>query len=137
MGTVAARVGEHHSAQVRGSGQVSTWRADTGRGQVRGGGRIHRTDANLRVGKRDHVVGGVHFQTPFLHCSRACACSLCVCVCFRPPVRPRNSHFLRFVCALCSEVVVRSLVFLASVFLVALDLQLCVTLRQCSEFYEA
>ena len=30
-----------------------------------------------------------------------------------------------------------SLVFLASMFLVALDLQLCVTLRQYSEFYEA
>ena len=139
VGTVAARVGEHHSAHVRGGGQAPTWQVDTGRGQVRGGGRTHRTDANLRVGKRDHVVGGVHFQTPFSHCSRVCARSLCVCVCvcFCSPARPRNSHCLRFVCALCSEVVVCSLVFLASVFLVALDLQLCVTLRQCSEFYEA
>ena len=78
---VAARVGDHHSARVQGSGQASTWQADTGRGQVRGGGQTHRTDANLRVGKRDHVVGGVHFQTPFLHCSRVRARSLCVCVC--------------------------------------------------------
>ena len=31
----------------------------------------------------------------------------------------------------------RFVVFLASLFLVALDLQLCVMLRQCSEFYEA
>ena len=81
VGTVAATVGEHHLAQMRGSGQAPTWRADTERGQVRGCGRTHRTDANLRVGKRDHVVGGVHFQTPFSLCSRARARSLCVCVC--------------------------------------------------------
>ena len=97
VGTVAARVGKHHPARVQGSGQAPMWRVDIGRGQVRGGGRTHRMDGNLRVGKGHHILGGVHFETPFLLCSCMRARSMCVCVCVLPPAYAPAKLFFSYV----------------------------------------
>ena len=94
---------------------------------------MRRTGAPLRVGKGHHVIRGIHFQTPFLLCSRARAPALCLCVCFRPAARPRYSPLSRSACALCSVLVLLSVVVLASDFVVALHLHFSVTFMYWSD----
>ena len=127
VGTLANRGGYNPEVRVRGGRAAHTWHAGRGIGQGRGGGRTRQTGAPLRVGKGHHVVQGVHFQTPFLLCSRVHAPALCLCVCFRPAARPRNAPISRSACALCSELVLLCVLCLASAFVVALHLQFSVT----------
>ena len=118
---------------MRGGCEAYTLRGDRGSGQGQGGGWTCRTGAPLRVGKRHHVVRGVHFQTPFLLCSRTRDPALTLCVYFRPAARMQNSFFCRCACALCIVLVLRCVLCLVSVFVVALYLQFTLTLLQCSE----
>ena len=127
VGTLANRSGYNPEVGVRGGRAAHTWHAGRGTGHGRGGGRTCRTGAPLRVGKGHHVVRGVHFQTPFSLCSRACAPALCLCVCFRPAARPRNSPLSRSACVLCSVLILLCVLCLPSVFVVTLHLQFSVT----------
>ena len=108
---------------MRSGREAHTWRAGRGSGQGRGGRRTRRTGAPLRVRKGHHVIRGVHFQTPFSLCSRARGPALSLCVYFRPATRPRNFLFCRCACAICIVLVLRRVLYLASVFVVTLRLQ--------------
>ena len=133
VGTLVNKGGYNPEVRVRGGRAAHMWCAGKGTGQGRGGGRTRQTGAPLRVGKGHHVVRGVHFQTPFSLCSRACGLALCLYVCFRPATRPPNSHLCRPPCALCSVLVFLCVLCLVSVFVVALYLELLVTFMQSSE----
>ena len=122
MGTLVNSGGYNPEVRVRGGRAARTWRAGRGTGQGQGGGRTRQTGAPLRVGKGHHVVPALHFQTPFLLCSRMRALALCLCVCFRLAARLRHSLLSRSACALCSVLVLLSVVVLASAFVVALHL---------------
>ena len=135
VGTLVNRGGYNPEVRVRGDRAAHTWRAGKGTGQGRGGGRTRRTGAPLRVGKGHHVVPTLHIQTPFLLCSRVRAPALCLCLGFRPTARPRHSLLSSFASALCSELVLLSLLVLASAFVIALHLHFSLTFRySCSEW---
>ena len=133
VGMLVNRGGYNPEVRVRGGRAAHTWRAGRGTGQGWRGGRTRRTGAPLRVGKGHHVVRGVHFQTPFSLCSRARATALCLCVCFRPATRPSLSPLSRSACALCSFLLLLSVVVLASDFVFALHLHFSVTFMYCSD----
>ena len=109
------------------------WCTGRGIGQGRGGGRTRRTGAPLRVGKGDHVVRGVHFQTNFLLCSRARAAALSLCVCFCLAAQPPLSTLSHSACALCSFLLLLSVVVLASDFVFTLHLHFSVTFMYCND----
>ena len=133
VGTLLNRGGYNPEVRVQGGRAGHTWRAGRGTGQGWGGGWMHRTGAPLRVGKEHHVVRRVHFQTPFFLCSRARAHALCLCLCFCPAARPPHSPLSHSACALCSFLLLLSVVVLASDFVVALHLYFSVTFMYCSE----
>ena len=133
VGTLVNRGGYNPEVRVRGGRAAYTWRASRGIGQGRGGGWTRRTGAPLRVGKEHYVVWRVHFQTPFLLCSCARATALSLCVCFRPAARPPLSPLSRSACALCSFLLLLSVVVLASDFVFALHLHFFVTFMYCSD----
>ena len=135
VGTLVNRGGYNPEVRVRGGHAAHTWRAGRGTGQGRRGGRMRRMGAPLRVGKGHHVVPALHFQTPFLLCSRTRAPTLYLCLCFCPAARPRYSLLSSFASALCSQLVLLSLVVLASAFVIALHLHFSLMFRySCSEW---
>ena len=87
---------------MRGGREAHTWHAGRGSGQGRAGGWTCRTGARLRVEKGHHVVRGVHFQTPFLLCSRARGPTLCLCLCFRPAARLATAKLSSLSLCLCA-----------------------------------
>ena len=121
VGTLVNRGGYNPEVRVRGGRAAHTWRAGRGTGLGRGGGRTRRTGVPLRVGKGHHVVSTLHFQTPFLLCSRARAHALCLHLCFRP-LRSLHSLLARSASALCSLLLLLSVVVVTSDFVVALHL---------------
>ena len=134
VGTLVNRGGYNPKVWVRGSRVAHTWRAGRGTGLGWGGGRTRRTGAPLRIGKGHHVVPALHFQTPFLLCSRVRAPALCLHLCFRPP-HGLNSLLARSACSLCSLLLLLSVVVVASDFVVALYLHFCLTfMYNCSDW---
>ena len=134
VGTLVNRGGYNPEVRVRGGHAAHTWRAGRETGQGRGGRRTCRTGTPLRVGKGHHVVRALHIQTPFLLCSRARAPALCLCLCFRPAAQPRHSLLSSFASALCSQLLLLSLLVLASAFVIALHLHFSLTFEySCSE----
>ena len=134
VGTLLNRGGYNPKVRVRGSHAAHTWRAGRGIGQGWGGGRTRRTGAPLRVGKRHHVVRGVHFQAPSSLCCCVCAPALYLCVCFRPAARLPHSPLSRSACALCSVLLLLFVLVLASDFVVTLHLHFFVTFMYYSEY---
>ena len=126
VGTLVNRGGYNPEVRVRGGRAAHTWRAGRGTGQGRGGGRMRRTGAPLRVGKGHHVVPALHFQTLFCFpLARALRHAVCVFA-FAVP-RGCAALFsllllLRCVLLLHSVLVSLCVVVLASGFLVALHL---------------
>ena len=135
VGTLVNRGSYNPEVRVRGGRAAHTWCAGRGTGQGRRGRRTLRTGAPLRVGKGHHVVPALHIQTPFLLCSRARAPTLCLYLYFCPAVWLRHSLLSSFASALCSQLVLLSLLVLASAFVIALHLHFSLTFRySCSEW---
>ena len=134
MGTLVNRGGYNPKVRVRGDRAAHTWRTSRGTRLGRGGERTRRMGAPLRVGKGHHVVPALHFQTPFLLCSRTRAPALCLHLCFCPP-RGLHSLLARSACALCSLLLLLSVVVVASDFVVTLHLHFCLTfMYNCSDW---
>ena len=135
VGTLVNRGGYNPEVRVRGGRAAHTWRVGNGTRQGRRGGRTRQTGAPLRVGKGHHVVPALHIQISFLLCSCARTLAFCLCLCFCPATRPRNSLLSSFASALYSQLVLLSLLVLASAFVIALHLHFSLTFRySCSEW---
>ena len=134
VGTLMNNGGYNPEVRVRGGRAAHTWRTGRGTGLGQGGGRTRQTGTPLRVGKGHHVVPALHFQTLFLLCSRAHAPTLCLHLCFRPPCG-LHSLLACSTCALCSLLLLLSVVVVASDFVVALHLHFCLTfMYSCCEW---